>query len=145
MRRIYFDMDGTIANLYGVNNWLEYLQNEDSTPYKNAKPLINMNSLARILNRLQKSGFEIGIISWLAKNSSTYYDNEVTKAKIKWLNNHLKSVKFNEIIIVPYGTPKESFATKNDILFDDEEQNRNNWKGVAYDEKNIIEILKSVA
>ena len=143
--RIFFDMDGTIANLYGVNNWLEYLVNKDATPYKDAKPLVNMNSLARILNRLQRNGVEIGIISWLAKNSNSEYDKRVTETKIKWLETHLKSVKFNEIIIVPYGTPKENFANENDILFDDEEPNRKNWKGVAYDETNIIETLKAVA
>lgn len=143
--RIFFDMDGTIANLYGVNNWLEYLVNKDATPYKDAKPLVNMNSLARILNRLQRNGIEIGIISWLAKNSNSEYDKRVTETKIKWLETHLKSVKFNEIIIVPYGTPKENFANENDILFDDEEPNRKNWKGVAYDETNIIETLKAVA
>ena len=143
--KIYFDMDGTIANFYGVDGWLDYLINNDITPYKIAKPLINMNSLARILNRLQRNGIEIGIISWLAKNSNIEYDKKVTKTKIKWLETHLKSVKFNEIIIVPYGTPKENFATEKDILFDDEEPNRKNWKGVAYDETNIIEVLKMVA
>lgn len=143
--RIFFDMDGTIANLYGVNNWLEYLVNKDAKPYKDAKPLVNMNSLARILNRLQRNGIEIGIISWLAKNSNSEYDKRVTETKIKWLETHLKSVKFNEIIIVPYGTPKENFANENDILFDDEEPNRKNWKGIAYDETNIIETLKAVA
>ena len=30
---ICFDMDGTIANLYGVHNWLEMLRAEDPTPY----------------------------------------------------------------------------------------------------------------
>lgn len=143
--RIFFDMDGTIANLYGVNNWLEYLVNKNAKPYKDAKPLVNMNSLARILNRLQRNGIEIGIISWLAKNSNSEYDKRVTETKIKWLETHLKSVKFNEIIIVPYGTPKENFANENDILFDDEEPNRKNWKGIAYDETNIIETLKAVA
>lgn len=29
MKAIYFDMDGTIANLYGVPNWLEGLRNFD--------------------------------------------------------------------------------------------------------------------
>lgn len=143
--KIYFDMDGTIANFYGVDGWLDYLINNDTTPYRIAKPLINMNSLARILNRLQRNGIEIGIISWLAKNSNIEYDKKVTETKIKWLETHLKSVKFNEIIIVPYGTPKENFATERDILFDDEEPNRKNWKGIAYDETNIIEVLKVVA
>ena len=30
---IWFDMDGTIANLYGVPGWLSYLQESDPTPY----------------------------------------------------------------------------------------------------------------
>ena len=29
---IYFDMDGTIANLYGVESWLDFLQKEDAYP-----------------------------------------------------------------------------------------------------------------
>lgn len=143
-RTIFFDMDGTIADLYGVNNWLEYLINSNEYPYKNAKPLINLNSLARILNRLQKCGYRIGVISWLAKNSNNEYDAKVAAAKIKWLNKHLASVKFDEINIVSYGTPKEKFNNNNDILFDDEEKNRNNWTGTAFDVNNIIEVLKAL-
>ena len=143
-RTIFFDMDGTIADLYGVNNWLEYLINSDEYPYKNAKPLINLNSLARILNNLQKRGYRIGVISWLAKNSNNEYNAKVTTAKIKWLNKHLASVRFDEINIVSYGTPKEKFNNNNDILFDDEEKNRNNWTGTAFDVNNIINILKNL-
>ena len=141
---IFFDMDGTIADLYGVENWLEYLINNDEYPYTNAKPLVNLNSLARILNRLQKSGYRIGIISWLSKNSNNEYDEKVTAAKNKWLQKHLASVKFDEINIVSYGTPKETFNNDNDILFDDEEPNRNNWTGRAFNVNSIIEILKSL-
>ena len=53
---INFDMDGTIADLYGVENWLTYLINEDTFPYANAKPLLHLSSLARKLNTLQKAG-----------------------------------------------------------------------------------------
>ena len=145
-KAIYLDMDGTIANLYGVENWLEMIIASDETPYKNAKPLINMQTLARMLNKLQSYGYVIGIISWLAKNSNADYDKKVTKAKIDWLNKHLTSVKFNEIHIVKYGTPKEKVALNPlGILFDDEEKNRNNWTGTAYNVNNIIEILKEVA
>jgi len=144
--RICFDMDGTIANLYGVNGWLEMLINEDATPYKIAETLINMNVLARYLNRLQKMGFEIGIISWLAKNSTNEYDEKVTKAKKAWLKEHLRSVKFDFVEIVKYGTEKNIVCkTKNDILFDDEINNRNTWNGKAYDVNNILEILKGLA
>ena len=142
---IFFDMDGTIADLYGVENWLDYLIASDELPYEIAKPLIRLNALARILNRLQKQGYKVGVISWLAKNSNTDYDEKVTKAKKEWLKKHLASVNFDEIHIVKYGTPKQTFAkTENDILFDDEEKNRNDWTGKAFDVNAIIEILKGM-
>lgn len=144
-KAIYFDMDGTIANLYGVENWLENLRAENPMPYEKASPLLKLNQLAKILNNLQKKGWSIGIVSWLSKNSSENYDLEVTKAKNKWLKSHLKSVKFDEIKIVPYGTPKEKIVNfPKGILFDDELKNRENWKGKAFDEKNILEILKAL-
>lgn len=142
---IWFDMDGTIANLYGVIGWLQYLLNEDPYPYANATPLLRLCTLARLLNRLQKRGYKIGIISWLSKSGGQLYNEIVARVKLKWLATHLPSVKWDAIHIVPYGTPKEQFCTSaTDILFDDEERNRNNWTGVAYDVDNIIEILKNL-
>ena len=144
-KAIYFDMDGTIADLYAVKGWLKKLRAYDETPYENANTLVNMSLLARYLNRLQKQGYTIGIVSWLSKNSSLDYDRKVKKAKIKWLAKHLKSVEFDEINIVAYGTPKSTVVSiANGILFDDEEPNRSEWKGKAYDEKNIIEVLKAL-
>ena len=142
---IYFDMDGTIANLYGVENWLDYLIAKDETPYREAKPLVRMATLARLLNSIQRNGHKIGIVSWLAKNSTEEYDIRVTNAKIEWLNSHLKSVQFDEIKIGKYGTPKSTMVDdRNGILFDDEEPNRTEWKGEAFDVDNIIEILKGI-
>lgn len=144
-KAIYFDMDGTIANLYGVENWLEDILNKNTRPYKEAKTMVRMASLARILNRLQKEGYVIGIVSWLAKNSTTDYDRQVTMAKVNWLQRHLPSVHWNEVHIVKYGTPKHAVAKYNrGILFDDEEHNRMNWTGTAYDVHNIIEVLKGL-
>ena len=142
-KSINFDMDGTLADFYGVDGWLEYLVNNDPFPYKNAKPLVNMAALARVLNRLQRNGYEINIISWLAKNSTEDFDKIVTEAKKKWLKKHLPSVNWNKITIVAYGVNK---ATLGDgILFDDEEPNRNMWGDGAYDVHNILEVLKSIA
>lgn len=145
-KAIYFDMDGTIANLYGVSNWLNSLINGDESPYVEAKPLVRLSTLARVLNKLQRNGYTLGIVSWLAKNSTEEYDKKVTNAKLNWLKHHMASVQWNEIHIVEYGTPKEKIVNNPlGILFDDEKQNRNNWIGTAYDERNIIEVLKTVA
>ena len=144
-RTIFFDMDGTIADLYGVANWLDLLIAKDALPYEIAKPLVRLSALARVLNRLQREGYRVGVISWLAKNSTADYDEAVTKAKLEWLGKHLASVAFDEINIVPYGTAKQMFAhTEQDILFDDEEKNRNDWTGEAFDVTNILDILKGL-
>lgn len=140
---INFDMDGTIADLYGVEGWLDYLLAGDAFPYANAKPLVNMSALARVLNRLHKSGYTINVISWLSKTSTPAYDNAVTSAKIAWLKKHLPSVHFDNIFIVPYGTPKNTLASG--ILFDDEVGNRTTWGKNAYDVDNIIGVLRAIA
>lgn len=143
---IWFDMDGTIADLYGVENWLPMLRASDPTPYLAAKPLPHMATLARVLNRLQRKGYEIGVISWTSKTGTPAYNAKVTAAKYAWLAKHLPSVDFDEIHVVPYGTPKQVFCrTPQDILFDDEKPNRDNWTGVAHDVNNIIRTLCGLA
>lgn len=141
-REINFDMDGTFVDLYGVENWLDYLMASDTTPYEVAKPLVNLSSLARLINRLQRNGYKVNVISWLAKTADTEYNERVATAKLEWLAKHLPSVKWDKINIVAYGTPKQTLGCG--ILFDDEEPNRNAWNGVAYDVNNIIEILKNL-
>ena len=90
-------------------------------------------------------GYRIGVISWLSKSSTVEYDAKVTTAKTEWLRKHLNSVQFDAINIVSYGTPKENFMeTDNDILFDDEQRNRDNWHGNAYEPDQILEILKAL-
>ena len=144
--RIYFDMDGTIADLYADPNWLPKLRAYDPTPYTNAKPLVTMSRLARYIHKAQANGYQVGIISWLSKESTTEYDQAVTLAKLEWLTAHLPSVQFDEIHIVAYGTPKREVIAEQmgAILFDDEERNRNEWGGFAYEPSQIFEILKGV-
>lgn len=143
--RICFDMDGTIADLYGIENWLAELLNESTKPYANAKPLVNLATLARKLNAMQKTGCELVIISWLCKGGSAEYNARVTETKLAWLAKHLPSVAWNEIHIVEYGTPKQNFCNApTDVLFDDEEPNRKNWTGRAYGVENILKVLREI-
>jgi hypothetical protein len=143
---LYFDMDGTIADLYGVDGWLDDLNAKRTRPYDEAKVMHNMSALAKALNTAQRNGIQIGVISWLSKTATEDYNKAVTKAKRKWLKKHLKSVNFDEIHIVPYGTPKSTVAENIGILFDDEERNRTEWnKGRAYPPEKIFEILKNLS
>ena len=142
VKEINFDMDGTIADLYGCSGWLEDIIAEDTRPYEQAKPLVNMSVLARLLNKKIASGYKVNVISWTAKNGSEDYNARVEKAKKQWLAKHLKSVRFSAVKVLPYGTPKQEHGCG--VLFDDEEQNRIAWFGIAFDEKNIIEELKRI-
>ena len=142
VRQINFDMDGALCDVYGVEGWLDDLDNYNTRPYEIAKPLLNLSVLARYLNKLQSKGYTINIISWLSKTSTADFDERVTRVKLEWLKKHLKSVKFDNITIISYGTPKQNYG--EGILFDDETKNRDNWIGLAYDEKNILEILKNL-
>lgn len=138
---IWYDLDGTIANLYGVEGWLTALRAYDPTPYAIAKPLVNMSRLARYLNRLQKCGYKIGVVSWLSKDPNPSYGALVTSAKMFWLSKHLPSVKWDEIKIVPYGVNKWEICGEG-ILFDDEQPNRESWQGeAAYDPCEMFTVL----
>jgi hypothetical protein len=146
MRMIYFDMDGTIADLYSVENWLPRLRDEDATPYLEARPMCNMAILSELLIKAKAQGYGIGIITWLSKDATKAYKKAVRQAKKQWLNNYL-GVKLDEAHFIQYGTRKDYVAKdKKGILFDDDERVRMRWRGEAYNptEQNIIEVLQEI-
>ena len=49
--KILFDLDGTLANLYGRKDWLEKLRKEEPI-YEELEPLIDMEKLNDIANDL---------------------------------------------------------------------------------------------
>ena len=142
---IYFDMDGTLADLYAVEDWLPKLRNSDPSPYMEAIPMLDLRLLARYLNELQRKGYKLGLISWLSKESTAIYDEAVRARKLRWLKKHLGSVQWDEIHLVKYGRPKHNTVEdKSGILFDDNEEIRNKWKGKALTEKEILATLKTM-
>ena len=142
-KAIWFDMDGTIADLYAVDGWLADLIAEKVRPYETARVMHNMAHLARLLNKAQKNGYTIGIISWTSKNGTPAYNAKVETAKKAWLKKHLPSVAWDAVKVVPYGTNKAE-TCGNGILFDDEQGNRETWNGKAYKPAEIIKVLKSL-
>ena len=141
---LVFDMDGTIADLYGVENWLADLRSENPRPYILAKPLYDMDSLNIILELLKEQGWKIVVTSWLAKDSSKEFDREVRQAKLDWLDSF--DFPYDEIHLVKYGTTKANCTRKHggfQVLVDDNESVRNGWSlGMTIDaNENIIPHL----
>lgn len=124
---LYFDMDGTIADLYAVDGWLDKLRASDASPYDDAAPLVDMDELRRDITDLQSAGWRVGVISWLAKVRDPEYDCEVAMAKRRWLARHLPML--DEINLVAYGVPKSQAVegAREAVLFDDEEHNLAEW------------------
>jgi len=138
----YFDMDGTIADLYGVDGWLSDLENERVRPYAEARPLVDCERLIKAILALKAEGYRFSIISWTSKTGSAEYRKEIRKAKVEWIKKYFPNC-FDEIHVVKYGTPKHWIAKDKGILFDDEEKNRTSWnKGRSYKETQIFTQLE---
>lgn len=142
IKEICFDMDGTIADLYSVPNWLMYLRNGSAHPYEAARPLGDIKRLRAKLRQLQSRGWIIKVISWTAKNSSRDYDELVAAAKHAWLDVWFGDFSFDEIDIISYGMPKSHYG--KGILFDDDETVRKEWGEGAFAPEDMWKILDSI-
>ena len=142
---LVFDMDGTIANLYGVENWLKMLRAYDPTPYEIATPIYDMDLLNSLLQVIKSKGWHIVVTSWLSKDSTPTYDKAVRLAKRKWLKEN--GFPYDEIHLVKYGTPKHRVTRYPfQVLVDDNADVRSAWHGRTIDaNKDIInELIKIV-
>lgn len=147
-KMIVFDMDGTIADLYGVENWLTDLRTEKTRPYEIAEPMYEMTELTETLKKLQKNGWKIAITTWLAKDGSKEYNLRTAYAKKEWLKKH--NFPYDEIHCVKYGTTKANCTRKKadfQILIDDNKKVRDGWTlGTTVNaEYNILPFLKALA
>jgi hypothetical protein len=126
-----FDMDGTIADLYAVDNWLEQLRAYNPNPYKVAQPMWDMDELRMALNEVQQIGIKVVIITWASKDSTREYDMAVRQAKLEWLEE--MGFPYDFFHCVKYGTTKANTIRKymeideTAILIDDNEKVRNGW------------------
>jgi hypothetical protein len=141
---LVFDMDGTIADLYGVEGWLTDLRTENTRPYTEAKPLYDMTILNSILDVFKMCGWRVVVTTWLAKDSTKEYENAVRKAKLEWLEKY--NFPYDEIHLVKYGTTKANCTRRiggYQVLVDDNEQVRNGWNlgGTINAQNDIIEAL----
>lgn len=142
---IWFDMDGTIADLYGVDGWLEDLIAHNTRPYAQAKDLYNVLDLLEIMVALKEKGYKLGVISWGSKENNAEYDKAVEIVKKAWLFDRLMDAFLDEIIVTPYGVRKADTCRKfgYGILVDDEKQNRDAWDlgRTINAQENIIKAL----
>lgn len=137
-KAIFWDMDGTIADLYNVPNWLDKLRAEDASPYREAEPLFSLYDIWVRLETMRSLGAVVGVISWGSKNASAEYNRDVRRAKVDWLKDMNLFNSLDEIHVVKYGTPKHHVVKKEKrgVLVDDNAEVREAWEcagGLAID------------
>lgn len=150
---LVFDMDGTIADLYGVQDWLKDLRAENPRPYAIAEPMYNMETLGVILRYFRLLGWKIAITTWLAKDASEAYNAEVTKVKREWLDKY--NFPYDMFEAQVYGEDKNK-ATENiggfQVLVDDNDDIRKNWrlgktinanKNIIIDLVNLLDVARA--
>ena len=135
MTKYYFDMDGTLADLYSVDNVFKRLDSGDATTYSEAKPI---NKYIDMLHKLQQGGNPIGIITHLGRHpkDATYDKDEMDRQTIinkkQWLIDN--NIKVDSFISAPYGTNKYELAIEADggmgatgVLVDDDDKVLATW------------------
>ena len=144
-------MDGTIADLYAVNGWLEQLRAYNPNPYRVAEPMWDMVELTNAIQAIQEIGVKIVIITWASKDSTREYDMAVRQAKLDWLEE--MGFPYDFFHCVKYGTTKANTIRKymeieeTAILIDDNEKVRNGWSlGETVDptDTNIIDFIRGL-
>lgn len=123
---IYLDMDGTIADLYEVENWLPKLRNEEKGLFANLKPMV---SESRLLELFPTDEYDIRILTMLPKGASEEYAEVVTAEKNQWLDTYFPSIQ--KRIFKKYGYNKNLKGSCRAVLIDDNEEIRNNFRGLA--------------
>ena len=146
-----FDMDGTIADLYAVDGWLEDLRAYNPNPYRVAEPMWDMEELRIALNEIQQIGIKVVVITWMSKDSTKEYDMAVRQAKLEWLEK--MGFPYDFFHCVKYGTTKANTIRKymeineTAILIDDNDRVRNGWslgETINPVDTDIIEFIRGL-
>ena len=109
-KKIYFDLDGTVYNLYGVENWLEKLRSEQENVFTEGNFMCDYSEFMERIHFLLDYGYSFGIITWLPMQASPEYEEICRQEKIKWIKKYLPFV--TEINICSYGIPKQNCIQK---------------------------------
>lgn len=131
-RTVYFDMDGTLADLYGVHDVFKRLDNNDASVYLEAEPILKY---VNMLRSFKEMGYYVGIItagSRFPPNTPEAVrdkmNEETAENKQQWLDEQGLSPFIDSFQFIPYGVSKYEVAKdKTGILVDDDDRVLSTW------------------
>lgn len=127
---IAFDLDGTLFDLYGKENWLELLRSENPSAFEgDFLPEIAISNLYSIMEKLANIGVIFEVITWLPKFASADYENKCSAVKKRWVKENLPFI--TNTACISYGVPKQKAINRKTgkmYLIDDNEEVGKVWK-----------------
>lgn len=135
LNTIWFDMDGTIAELYKVPGWLEMLRANDWSVYDKCLPRAHFDRINNAIEALIENGWQVGVITWASKGIG-WHDGcaEIGDVKFNWLNRFFPALADGKFACLPYGESKAQFllemgdAGEVNYLVDDNKEVREDWR-----------------
>ncbi len=125
LKRLFVDMDGTLAKFHDEDRYLERMFEKDF--FRNLSPFEN---LTQGLNKFSEAypDVEIFILSATVQGEPPYCRTE----KHAWCDKHLPFIDREHRIFTPVGKNKTEFIpgiiTKNDFLYDNYNINLEEWQ-----------------
>lgn len=151
--KIYFDLDGTVYNLYGIAEWEPKLRAENPNVFREGSFIGDYQDFMNICNKLLEKGVQFGVITWLPMQASPEYEVECELVKREWVQRYMPFV--SEFTAQSYGVPKQNAIIKRAktmYLLDDNTEICEMWQtekmrvavNVNKGEKTTIEALKEI-
>ena len=117
MNSIWFDMDGTIAELYKVKNWLSDLRSNDWSVYDRCLPRAHYERINAAIEALIENGWQVGVITWASKGIDFGGElNAISDIKFEWLCRFFPALADGRFACIPYGYDKGQFMLE---MYDD--------------------------
>ena len=106
-KTVWFDMDGTLYDLYNIPGWLELLQMEEPGIFRHGQPMYNPFFIRQAILALIAHGWQVGVITWAPKGVAEEepFFIETKRAKQEWLRRHYPELLEN-FYCLPYGQSK---------------------------------------
>lgn len=135
MNSIWFDMDGTIADLYKVEGWLPKLRSNDWSVYSECAPRHNYQRINAAIEALIENGWQVGVITWASKGIGWSKElREIAEIKHSWLRRFFPALADGKFACIPYGYSKADYLEEMDrcyevaYLVDDNKEVRQEWR-----------------
>ena len=124
-RRVYFDMDGTLAVWQGDKSIEEVAQ---KGYFSSLPPIDAVVKMVRRFIAMNIDNVDVYILSSVFKDGHSIADKQ------EWLAKYLPEIPKSHHIFVPYGKCKSDYIKepkRDDVLLDDFTKNLKEWHGVA--------------